>query len=113
MAIVRFVTSKGAFCIFEQMKSRHIRPDHITYNALINGLCKLEIITDAEDLVIEMEKSRVDPSVETFNTLIDAYGRAGHLEKCFTVLSDMHVTCYLFCFGYQGFFARTEKSQKL
>jgi pentatricopeptide repeat protein len=25
------------------------------YNALINGLCKLEIITDAEDLVMEME----------------------------------------------------------
>uniref|UniRef100_M8CLU2 Pentatricopeptide repeat-containing protein n=1 Tax=Aegilops tauschii TaxID=37682 RepID=M8CLU2_AEGTA len=80
---------KGPFSTFQNMKSRLVSPNHITYNALINGLGKAERITEAHALVKEREKNGASPSVETFNMLIDGYGRDGQLEKNFILLSDM------------------------
>eukprot|EP00897_Mesotaenium_endlicherianum_P005960 jgi/Mesen1/5392/ME000268S04594 len=58
-----------------------VRLNAATYNTLVDACCKAGRAGDAEALVAGMRAHGVAPDCVTFTALIDAYGKAGLLEK--------------------------------
>ena len=58
-----------------------ISPNSVTYNSIINGLCKLGKFAFSEEMHNDMIKAGVEPDVRTYATLIDGYAQRGCLEE--------------------------------
>ncbi|PRQ20279.1 putative pentatricopeptide [Rosa chinensis] len=52
--------------IFKEMRCMELVPNTITYNTLIDGLCKVERIQEAEKLFSEMQGCSPLPDVQTY-----------------------------------------------
>ncbi|GKC01309.1 tetratricopeptide repeat-like superfamily protein [Tanacetum coccineum] len=64
------------------MDSQHgISPDVVTYNSLITALCKLHVWTDATFLIQVMPSKGIEPNVETFNIVINAFYTRGKIKE--------------------------------
>ncbi|KAL9662315.1 hypothetical protein QQ045_022421 [Rhodiola kirilowii] len=56
-------------------------PDVVTYTVLIDSLGKANKIKDAADVMSEMLKSGVKPTLRTFSAMICGYAKAGKSGK--------------------------------
>lgn len=66
-----------AFSILNQMKKiPDNRPDVFTYSILIKSCLQLYDFVTVKSLLSEMEMQGIRPNTVTYNTLIDAYGKA-------------------------------------
>lgn len=66
-----------AFLILEQMKStRGCGPDVHTYSILIKSCLQVFAFDKVQVLLSDMEAEGIRPNTITYNTLIDAYGKA-------------------------------------
>ncbi|XP_020262243.1 pentatricopeptide repeat-containing protein At1g09820-like [Asparagus officinalis] len=76
--------------VFNQMlTSRKIAPNSITFNTMINGLCKSGKLTKAEDMIKDMKAWGVSPNVVTYNTLIDGYCKRGKMYRADGLVKEM------------------------
>lgn len=50
---------------FEDMKSREILPNAVTYNSMINGYCRVKRVEQAEKHIAEMKERDINPSYTT------------------------------------------------
>lgn len=67
-----------AFSLLDTMKATPgCQPDVYTYSILIKSCVQVFDFDKVEMLMSDMEKAGVKPNVITYNTLIDAYGKAG------------------------------------
>lgn len=66
-----------AFSILNQMKKMpDNRPDVFTYSILIKSCLQLYDFGTVKSILSEMEMQGIRPNTVTYNTLIDAYGKA-------------------------------------
>lgn len=66
-----------AFSILEQMKNTPaFQPDVHTYSILIKSCLQVFAFEKVQTLLSDMETQGIKPSTVTYNTLIDAYGKA-------------------------------------
>lgn len=69
-----------AFSILEQMKNSHdCRPDVFTYTILMKSCLQVYDFDRVRDLLSDMAVLGIKPNTITYNTLIDAYGKAKRL----------------------------------
>ncbi|PON60813.1 Tetratricopeptide-like helical domain containing protein [Trema orientale] len=74
-----------AFSLLDQMKNtREFQPDVHTYTVLIKSCLHVFAFDKVEALLSDMAAQGIKPSIVTYNTLIDAYGKA---RKYFANLS--------------------------
>ncbi|XLU44746.1 hypothetical protein S245_039560, partial [Arachis hypogaea] len=71
-----FITLKN----FQIMINQDIRPGLITYNALINGLCKICDLKEVGKFVNEMSEGGLKSDKIMFTTLIDGYCKDGDIK---------------------------------
>lgn len=66
-----------AFSILDQMKKiPDCGPDVFTYSILIKSCLQVYDFDAVNSLLSEMETHRIRPNTVTYNTLLDAYGKA-------------------------------------
>ncbi|KAK4387473.1 hypothetical protein Sango_2353900 [Sesamum angolense] len=68
------------------MINQGLRPDVVTYNNLISGLCKMQRIQEAYNLFEKLESEGVRPDTITYNILIGYYCKAGLFEQAYALL---------------------------
>ena len=66
-----------AFTLLELMKSsRNCHPDVHTYSILIKSFLQVFAFDEVQALLADMRRLGIRPNTITYNTLIDAYGKA-------------------------------------
>ncbi|GER32896.1 pentatricopeptide repeat-containing protein [Striga asiatica] len=79
-----------AFSILEQMKKiLNCQPDVYTYSILIKSCLQVHDFGKVQSLLADMEMQGVNPNTITYNTLIDAYGKAKKFSEMESVLVRM------------------------
>ncbi|WZZ05462.1 hypothetical protein YC2023_091383 [Brassica napus] len=85
-----------ALGVFEEMCGKRtddggvIKADSIHFNTLIDGLCKVGRMKEAEELLVKMKtEEKCAPTTVTYNCLVGGYCIAGQLETAKEVVSRM------------------------
>ncbi|KAK6940528.1 Pentatricopeptide repeat [Dillenia turbinata] len=79
-----------AFSLLEQMKKMpNCKPDVFTYSILIKSCLHAFAFDKAQFLLDDMEGQGIKPNTITYNTLIDAYGKAQKFAEMERVLMEM------------------------
>jgi leucine-rich PPR motif-containing protein len=58
-----------------------IAPDVVTYNTVIDGLCKAQVVDRAEGIFQQMIDKGVKPNNDTYNCLIHGYLSIGKWKE--------------------------------
>ncbi|ESQ32426.1 hypothetical protein EUTSA_v10004021mg [Eutrema salsugineum] len=79
-----------AFTLLERMKSSHnCQPDVHTYSILIKSFLQVFAFDKVQDLLSDMRRQGIRPNTITYNTLIDAYGKAKMFVEMESTLIQM------------------------
>ncbi|KAJ8569755.1 hypothetical protein K7X08_006332 [Anisodus acutangulus] len=70
-----------AFAVFKMVEVMRIEADEFIYAVLIDGVCRKGEIGRAFELLGEMEKKDIKPSVVTYNTIINGLCKAGRMTE--------------------------------
>ncbi|CAN0903339.1 Pentatricopeptide repeat-containing protein At1g09820 [Linum grandiflorum] len=82
-ALVKDGESGRVEFMYREMGKRSIELNLITFNIVINGLCKAGKLQKARDVFEDM-KLRVSPNAITYNSLIDGYCKMDKVGKMYT-----------------------------
>ena len=74
---------------FYQMDLQGISRNAVTFNTLIDGLCKAKRIDDATELIEQMVKEGLQPDNITYNSILTHYCKQGNIKKAADVLETM------------------------
>jgi len=77
--------------LYEEMRSRSIQPNAITYNTILNAFAQCKAMDRAPRLLQEMYDAdpRVEPDIITYSTIVKGYCVAGELDKALDLLKVM------------------------
>jgi pentatricopeptide repeat protein len=79
-----------AMDLFNEMASCGIRPDDVTFIALLSGCSHAGLTEDGQKLFHRMEMDfGVSPSLEHYACLVDMLGRAGRIDDALVVVKNM------------------------
>ncbi|XP_055829669.1 pentatricopeptide repeat-containing protein At1g62670, mitochondrial-like [Solanum dulcamara] len=94
----------AAINLLYEMKHKGIRQDILTYNSLIDGLCKLDVCTfniltdglckegnveDAEEVMKNMVEKGVEPDIITYNAIMHGYCLRGQLDRARIIFDSL------------------------
>ncbi|KAG6533721.1 pentatricopeptide repeat-containing protein At5g48730, chloroplastic-like isoform X1 [Zingiber officinale] len=85
-----------AFALLNKMKvTDGCQPDVFTYSILIKSCLQVFAFDKVQLLLSDMESQGIKPNTITYNTLIDAYGKAGRFVEMESTLMEMlsHKEC--------------------
>lgn len=78
-----------AYELFKMLRGR-FRADTISYNIIVNGFCLIKRTPKALELLKEMvERRGLDPSLTTYNIMLNGYFRAGQIEQAWGFFLQM------------------------
>ncbi|KAL5761895.1 hypothetical protein ACOSP7_018159 [Xanthoceras sorbifolium] len=75
--------------LFHEMLSNGLKPDVVTYTALIDGYFKASNITQAMKLMEDMKVAGFPPDTFTYTTLMDAYSKSREMVKAYELVQEM------------------------
>ncbi|XVF37959.1 hypothetical protein REPUB_Repub20aG0056300 [Reevesia pubescens] len=81
--------TEEAITMLELMIQRNIKPDNVSYNSLIHGLCNSGQWVEATRLFSRMMNEGVHPNVRTFNSLIKALCKEKRTGEAMAILELM------------------------
>uniref|UniRef100_M4EGT3 Pentatricopeptide repeat-containing protein n=2 Tax=Brassica campestris TaxID=3711 RepID=M4EGT3_BRACM len=82
--------SKEAIAVFEEMMSKDVKPDHITFIGLLNACTHGGLVTKGREyLDLMTNRYNIEPRIEHYGCLIDLLGRAGLFDEALEVMAGM------------------------
>ncbi|KAF0912799.1 hypothetical protein E2562_019021 [Oryza meyeriana var. granulata] len=75
--------------LFRRMGEKGLEPDVVTYNCLINGLCKTYRVERAHDLFDEMLRKGCAPNRVTYNSFVRYYSVVNEVDKAVKWMREM------------------------
>ncbi|KAM6559441.1 hypothetical protein CsatA_028680 [Cannabis sativa] len=79
-----------ALNLFEEMKNKEVKADHITFVAVLTACSHIGLVEQGCKLLKTMETEYgIPPRAEHYACAVDMYGRAGHLDKAKTLVESM------------------------
>ncbi|KAL0351367.1 UNVERIFIED_CONTAM: putative pentatricopeptide repeat-containing protein [Sesamum calycinum] len=79
-----------ALKIFHQMVNAGVKPDEVTFVAVLSACSHSGLITEGHQLFHQMTQDfQIEPQVEHYACLVDLFGRAGLLQEASNVLKSM------------------------
>ncbi|KAH7287827.1 hypothetical protein KP509_32G076900 [Ceratopteris richardii] len=86
-----------ALTCFDQMHSKGLMPDAITFSCLLNA-CSHSGRLDEGQICFQIMRMKygIEPSIEHYTCMVDLYGRAGHFDKAIAVIESMPSSDHLF-----------------
>ncbi|KAI5669135.1 hypothetical protein M9H77_18988 [Catharanthus roseus] len=80
----------AAFKLFDEMKSREVTPDDITFIALLSACNHMGLVQKGIELFHRMEKEfHIYPKSEHYSCIVDLLGRAGFLVDAFQFIKSI------------------------
>ncbi|CAH9102776.1 unnamed protein product [Cuscuta epithymum] len=96
------------------MGNSAVKPNLVTYGALVDGLCKAHRVNDARDLLDTILVEGQEPNVNIYDALIDGFCKKGKTNEAHEVLSRMLDRGYdPSVFTYSSFLDRLLKDKHL
>lgn len=87
---VTFEKLDKAFEIYTKMrKNQNLVPDHITFNTLIKGCCKVKDFEQANNYFQDMRALDVKPNRITYNSLMDLAVKIQNMQKALYFIQEM------------------------
>ena len=80
--------ARSVTLVFQSLHAAGIQPDTVTMNSMINSLAKCRDATSALELLEEMKQMKLNPSVRSYTSVIEALG-SRHLDKAFELLNEV------------------------
>eukprot|EP01057_Protomagalhaensia_wolfi_P000165 Protomagalhaensia_wolfi_Nauph_80__164@NODE_1092_length_1741_cov_54_806110_g327_i5_p1_GENE_NODE_1092_length_1741_cov_54_806110_g327_i5NODE_1092_length_1741_cov_54_806110_g327_i5_p1_ORF_typecomplete_len250_score36_13PPR_long/PF17177_4/7_8e25PPR_long/PF17177_4/1_2e19PPR_3/PF13812_6/1_6e15PPR_3/PF13812_6/1_3e13PPR_3/PF13812_6/0_0029PPR_3/PF13812_6/2_3e05PPR_3/PF13812_6/43PPR_2/PF13041_6/1_1e18PPR_2/PF13041_6/2_4e10PPR_2/PF13041_6/0_0011PPR_2/PF13041_6/0_00012PPR_1/PF12854_7/1_6e10PPR_1/PF12854_7/1e0 len=80
---------KTAMEMFEELPSKGLKPDIVTYNTLLEGFAKSEDIVQVEHLFNQLLANNVKPTCYTLTILVKFYGRRHRLDKALQLVETL------------------------
>ncbi|KAI6682892.1 hypothetical protein NL676_028805 [Syzygium grande] len=87
--VVTYTTIKKAKRVFDEMAREGILPSVVTYNAMIQVLCKKDNVENAILVFEEMLRKGYVPNSITYNLVIRGLCHAGHMDRAVEFMSRM------------------------
>ncbi|KAL6217319.1 hypothetical protein ACLB2K_010536 [Fragaria x ananassa] len=79
-----------ALTLFDQMKSTDMKPDHITFLAVLSACSHGGLVSEGREHFKSMIRDYgIEPKVETYSCMIDLLGRIGLLEEAYELINRM------------------------
>lgn len=79
-----------ALDLFNMMRNRKVKPDHITFVAVLTACSHTGLVEEGSKFLASMEFDfGIPPRMEHYACAIDLYGRAGCLEKAIALVETM------------------------
>ncbi|KAI9100332.1 hypothetical protein K1719_024550 [Acacia pycnantha] len=78
-----------AMALFDEMVSYGMKPDSITFIALLSGCSYSGLADKGQELFNMMEDYEMKPSVEHYACLVDILGRAGRIDEALDLVQNM------------------------
>lgn len=72
----------------EMLAKESAAPDVVTYNIIIDGLCKVGRLTETKKIFADMQRS-VLPNIRTYNTLINGFCKKGLLDDAMELYTEI------------------------
>ncbi|XP_071902395.1 pentatricopeptide repeat-containing protein At1g74630-like [Coffea arabica] len=83
---------EGAIKLFNEMKESGIKPDGITFIAILKACSHAGLIEQGYKIFSKMtEEYGIDPTIEHYGCVVDLYGRAGLLQKAYDFVIQMPI----------------------
>ncbi|KAF8399717.1 hypothetical protein HHK36_015587 [Tetracentron sinense] len=78
------------FALFDKMIAEAMRPDHITFTAILSGCSHAGRVDEGWKHFRSMvEDYELEPELEHYTCMVDLLGRAGHLDQAYDLIMDM------------------------
>ncbi|XP_031494541.1 pentatricopeptide repeat-containing protein At1g06710, mitochondrial-like isoform X2 [Nymphaea colorata] len=91
-----------------------MKPNVVTYGALIDGLCKAHKVVEANDLLEAMSRDSCEPNHVVYDALIDGFCKLGKLDEAQSVFQLMGARGYSpNVFTYSSLMDRLFKDKRL
>ncbi|KAF3436367.1 hypothetical protein FNV43_RR23459 [Rhamnella rubrinervis] len=82
--------AKQALTLFEQMKTRILKPDHITFVALLSACSHGGLVSEGREYLKSMARDfGIEPKGEHYACMIDLLGRIGLVEEAYEFITNM------------------------
>lgn len=82
--------AKQALTLFEQMKNMRLKPDHITFLAVLSACSHGGFVSEGREYFKSMVRDfGLEPKVEHYACMIDLLGRIGMLEEAYELVTIM------------------------
>ncbi|XP_058760416.1 pentatricopeptide repeat-containing protein At4g33170-like [Vicia villosa] len=79
-----------ALNFFNEMRSRGVTPDRVTFIGVLSACSHSGLISDAYETFYSMQKNYgIEPEIEHYSCLVDALSRAGRIQEAEKVVSSM------------------------
>jgi pentatricopeptide repeat protein len=75
--------------LFRRMGEKGLEPDVVTYNCLINGLCKTYRVERAHEVFDEMLRKGCSPNRVTYNSFVRYYSVVNEVDKAVKWMREM------------------------
>merc|ERR1719272_2818068 len=75
--------------VYKEMRDRGVPLNTITFNSMLDACAKCCTMDRAQGLLEDMQKSKVEPDIITYSTIVKGYCLEGDVERAFKVLEDM------------------------
>ncbi|KAG6549290.1 hypothetical protein Mapa_009276 [Marchantia paleacea] len=83
---------EGAVLLLQEMTSKGLKVNMVTYTTVIHALCKAGDINAALKLFAEMRASECAPNVYTYNAVMNGLGKVGRVDEALKLFADMNST---------------------
>jgi leucine-rich PPR motif-containing protein len=89
MDFARWVIWRRQGALLQEILEKSCTPDLVSYNTLINGLCKHCGIDEAQQIFHEMPKQGLNSDVVTHNTLRGGLCKVGNLKETIKLYNQL------------------------
>ncbi|KAJ4980644.1 hypothetical protein NE237_031481 [Protea cynaroides] len=79
-----------ALDLFSEMQEKEVKPDHITFVAILTACSHIGLAVKGSDFLKSMEADyEIFPRIEHYACGVDLFGRAGHLDEAKALIKSM------------------------
>ncbi|KAF6140973.1 hypothetical protein GIB67_023996 [Kingdonia uniflora] len=75
--------------LFEELENRGLKPNIVTYNTVINHICKSNNVDEAKELFDSLPSKESQPDTQTFTLMINGLITKGMLKKSEDLFTKM------------------------
>ncbi|XP_006653490.1 pentatricopeptide repeat-containing protein At4g39952, mitochondrial [Oryza brachyantha] len=83
--------AKQALKLFSMMEGGNVKPNNLTFLAVLSACCHAGLVDEGRKLFTRMEEYSVEPNLKHYACMVDLLGKSGHLEEAEDMVSAMPI----------------------
>lgn len=83
---------ESAIEIFQRMKESDVRPNDLTFLAVLSACAHAGLVDEGKSMFHEMKEYSLVPALKHYACMVDLYGRSGHLDEAEAFVLSMPFT---------------------